>query len=483
MTAGGLKRVFESHPFLRNFSLLTVGNFGSRFLSMIINIIVARVLAPEHYGEYSLVLTYVSMFYFVASLGLSQLVTRSVARDQDNSDYFFRLSLWLRLLGFVIAAVAFGIYGVVMKVDFSTVALFAILGGVFLESLWDAQQNVAFGMQRMEWNTIIGISSTLLNLLVYLFMYFCLPRSFFTVASVLWVYLGIYIIKNAAYYFCMRRFGLLRLHDVDRPITLPVCRSFLIESFPFYIMYLLGLFTGQFPILFLEHNAGIEEVAYFNTANKLLLPITLFMNTAFSAFFPNQSILFAKDRQAFSRQTRRVLMLVCGIGVFLALCISLLKGEIVWLLYGEAYRSTADVLAYQSWYVVMYSIFCLNGSTLGAADAQLKLAVCSVIYALVSTPILYFSSRFGAHGLAMGFVVASIINLAYIIPVLKRTVGGSMTWGFSLGLLGVLFAAAALSIFVFGGLPLAWRLVLLVLLCASGLVFIKRKKIWTKLQS
>ncbi len=470
-----LKQKLESRPFLRNFSLLTVGNFGSRLISMVINIIVARVLAPEHYGEYSLVLTYISMFYFVASLGLSQLVTRSVARDQENSDYYFRLSLWLRLLGFVVAAVAFGIYGLVAKTDFSTVAIFSILGGVFLESLWDGQQNVAFGMQRMEWNTIIGIASTLLNLLVYLVMYFFLPRSWFTVESVLVVYLAIYVIKNAAYYWCMKRYGLLRLTDKEREITLPVCKSYLRNSMPFYVMYLLGLFTGQFPILFLEHNAGLEEVAFFNTANKLLLPITLFMTTAFSAFFPNQSILFAKDRNAFSDQTRKVLILVCGIGIFLALCVSLLKGEIVWLLYGEAYKNTADVLSYQTWYVVMYSIFCLNGNTLGAADAQKKLAVCSVVYAVVSTPILYYSSKYGADGLAVGFVIASIINLAYIMPVLKLTVGGSMSWGFSIGLIAVLFAAAALGIFAFGWMPLWLRIVLLALMCA--VVFVERKRI------
>ncbi|MBR5904990.1 MAG: oligosaccharide flippase family protein [Bacteroidales bacterium] len=448
---------------------------------MVTNIIVARVLAPEHYGEYSLVLTYISIFYFVASLGLNQLVTRSVARDQDNSEYYFRLSLILRLFGFLVAALAFGVYGYIAKVDLTVVAVFSILGGVFLESLWDGQQNVAFGMQRMEWNTIIGLASALLNLLIYVFMYSCLPRAWFTVESVLLIYIGVYVLKNIAYYICMRRYSLLRLEDCSRKITAPVCRSFLIESLPFYVMFLLALFTGQFPILFLENNAGIEEVAYFNTANKLLLPITLFMTTAFSAFFPNQSILFAKDKEAFSRQTRNVLGIVCGTGVFLALCISLFKGEIVWLLYGDAYRNTADVLSYQTWYTVMYGIFCLNGNTLGAADAQKKLAACSIIYAVVSTPILYYSSKYGADGLAIGFVVASIINLTYIMPVLKHTVGGSLTWGFSLGLLAFVFASAAVGIFVFGRIPLAWRIVLLVIMCAS--VFVERKRIWKELRS
>ncbi len=465
----------DSRPFLRNFSLLTVGNFGSRIISMVINIIVARFLAPERYGEYSLVLTYISMFYFVASLGLSQLVTRSVAREQDHSAFYFRLSLVLRGGGFIVSAVAFALYAFFTHQEFSSFVIFSILGGVFLESLWDAEQNVAFGMQRMEWNTVIGISATLLNLVIYLLM----PRSWFTVESVLAVYLGVYVLKTVAYYVCLKHFSLLRGDGGQKHISFQESQDYLKQAMPFYLMYLLSLFTGQFPILFLEHNTGVVEVAYFNTANKLLLPITLFMQTAFSAFFPNQSILFARDRAAFSMQTRKVLALVCGLGVYMAISASLFKGELVALLYGADYANTANVLAYQCWYTVLYGIFCLNGNTLGAADAQGKLAVCSVIYALVSTPILYFSSRRGAEGLAAGFVLASILNLLYIFPVLKKTVGGAMTWKFSGLLLAVVFASIAFSLFAIDALSLPWRIALFFALSMG--IFAGRKtfvKVW-----
>lgn len=466
----------EAHPFLRNFSLLTVGNFGSRFISMVTNIIVARFLAPERYGEYSLVLTYMSMFYFVASLGLNQLVTRSVARDKDNSDFYFRLSMLLRLLGFAVSILAFYGYALVTGKDFSTFIILSILGGVFLESIWEGQQNVAFGMQRMEWNTIVGIGSSFLILIVYL----CLPRTWFSVESVLAIYLAVYLLKNVAYYCCLKRFNLLRLSDSGKKITYPVCRDYLVESMPFYMMFLLGLFTGQFPILFLERNSSLEEVAFFNTANKLLLPITLFMSTAFSAFFPNQSILYANDKLAFSKQTKKVLVLVCGLGIYLALSITLFKSEIVRILYGEAYAATANVLAYQSWYVVMYGIFSLNANTLGAADAQRKLAICSIVYAIISTPILYFSSKFGADGLAIGFVVASVLNLTYIMPVLKNTVGGVLTWRFSVRLLLMLFFAVIISVLVFDVIPLLWRIVLFVFM--SSALFLERKRIIAQLR-
>ena len=72
-------------------------------------------------------------------------------------------------------------------------------------------------------------------------------------------------------------------------------------------------------------------------------------------------------------------------------------------------------------------------------------------------------------------MIASIINLAYIMPVLKLTVGGSMSWAFSIGLVAVLFAAAAIGIFAFGWMSLWLRLVLLALMCAAA--FVERKRI------
>ena len=411
---------------------------------MVINIIVARFLAPEKYGIYSLVLTYVGLFYFVASLGLSMLTTRSVSRDQDNSDHYFRLSMILRAFGFALSVVVFLVYAAVRGESFSTFTIFAILGGVFLESVWDCQQNVAFGMQRMEWNTIVGIAASLLNLLIYVLM----PRTLFTVNVVLGVYMGIYLLKNAVYYFCLKRNNLLRNDDTGKKISSQECISYVRDALPFYLMYLLGIFTGQLPVLFLNSNAGVEQVAYFNIANKLLLPISLFMTSAFSAFFPNQSKLFEEDRKAFSTQTKKVLVLVTGIGVALGICVTLFKGEVVYLLYGDDYACASNVMAYQCWYTVMYGVFCLNGNTLGAADAQKRLAICSVIYALISTPILYFLSKNGAEGLSLGYLLASILNLLYILPVLKITVSGDLTWKvvalIFFGLVG--FTAVSLSL-------------------------------------
>lgn len=413
-----------ANSFKKNFSILTMGELCARAIGMFTNIILARYLAPEGYGQYTLVLTYVAILYSLSCLGVNQLTIRYVARNQNNSSYYLKLSLLFRGVGFILSAVGFSLYTFFSKMNFDdSFIFFVILASVFLENIWMAFQNVAFGMQRMEWNSIINVLFAAINLCIYLI----LPSQLINVKVVLLVYVLVYICKDIAYFISLSKSNLLTAGNHSLSINRDICITFFKESMPFYVLMVFGLLTNQLPTIFLEHNSSIEEVAYFGTANKLLLPLTIFMNTALTALFPNQSQLFVQDRELFQRKTVSIITILTALGIFISFIISLFRWEIVNLLYGESYSNTANVMAYQCWYFVLFSLFSLNGVTLGAADEQKILAICSIVYGIISTPILYYASFKGAQGLSIGYIVASIVNLSYIMFVLRRVLNNQLT--------------------------------------------------------
>ena len=165
----------------------------------------------------------------------------------------------------------------------------------------------------------------------------------------------------------------------------------------------------------------------------------ILVNTIFSAYFPNQSQLYATDRKKFASQTKKILLLVAFFVSISAFGVSLFRYEIVNILYGQQYIGAVDVMAYQSWYMALYALFCLNGNTLGAADSQKKLAICSIVYAVLSAPILFYSSKFGAVGLSIGFIITSFINLLYIFPIMMKTINNSLSYCYSIKVLGLIF--------------------------------------------
>jgi O-antigen/teichoic acid export membrane protein len=463
---------FKKNTFLRNFSILSVGEVLSRSINMLTNIILARALAPEIYGKYALFMTYLIIFNTISSFGLQHIVIRTIARNQNNSKRYFILSLILRIKGFIISVIAFVFFSRYYNIGFNDFVVFSLLAGVFLNSFWDAFQNVAFGMERMEWTSIINVSMSLILLLTYLLI----PSSILSIEIVVGVFVISAFIKDVFYLLSLYKSNMVtgnyvfNLHDKTDMLTL------LKDSMPYYILAIFTLFSSQLPIIFLENNSGSEHVAFFNTANKLLLPLSLVLMTALNALFPNQSKLFVVDKDAFARKVKKILLLLGLFGIGGATIISLFRNELVFVLYGEEYVSTGDVMAYQAWYIVLYSIFCFIGSTFGAANKQKLVAVTSIVYALISMPILWYSSYYGSIGLARGYIVASIVNMTYCYYYLLKTIDFKISVFFSIKFFFVFLLAFVMVEFI----PNDFNIYLRVVILFAILSFVLIKFSWIK---
>lgn len=403
-----------------------IGSILGRAINMLTNIILARWLTPTGYGEYSLFLTYVVLFSAIASLGMQFITNKYVARNQNESRKYLYLSFFWRLIGYIFAFVSVLLFYEISLSGFKQAILYALLIGVFLDSLWSGLQSIAFGMQRMEWNSIIDVVISVITFLLYYGIQ-CYNSSLLTVENVIVIYLVLYLLKNIAYYFSLHYSHLITGYYKISNIKIKDLKIFFTEGFPFYILVIMALFTNQFPIIFLEKNSGIEEVAYFNTANKLLLPMTILLSTALTALFPNQAKLFSKDKKRYWEQCKKMLDYLIIIGCTISLFISIFRNGLVNLLYGDAYKNTGNVMAFQCWYFLMFSIVSFNGNILGASDRQKLLSAESVLYAITTTPILYYGSFFGAQGLSIAYAIACFINITYIFIILYNASNKSLS--------------------------------------------------------
>lgn len=457
-----IKEKYNNSRFIRSFLSLAIGEIGARCFNIFTNIILARYLAPERYGLYSYLLTYIAIFEAVASLGLRQLLIREIARHPESTKLYLSVSGFWRVVGVVLSLIIFIIFQYIIGETTSGVLFILLFVAIISDSIWDMFQNVALGLQRLKITSIINVVSAGMILLIYIF----LPREYINVENVLLILVLSYLLRDIVYYLCLNKNGFFT-GSYDFNIKNPLYKTVLKDSFPFYVLVLFGLFTNQFPIVFLKMNSGETAVAFFNTANKILLPMTLLFNTALAAFFPNQAILFQKDKVAFGCQIKKAITLIILMGTIVCFCISLFRTELVSILYGEAYRTAGNVIAYQCWYFVLFAIFSINGSVLGAANQQKKLSYLSIIYAIVSTPILYLFSYKGAEGVAIGYIVASIINLFIIYPNIIKVSVGQVKTGYSLLLFAALFIFMLLSLFIPQSLSIYIRLGILGLIICS----------------
>jgi O-antigen/teichoic acid export membrane protein len=443
MISSFLKK-FPEKSFVRNFSVLLSTNLLVSLIGMVTSIYIARVLSPLHYGEYSVILSIIGMFQVLASLGLSATVTREVARNQNNSKPIFKASVWAYSGGFFIASFFLLIY--VLFANEANLGLMIVLMilSLFSQSLWSLFENIAFGMQRMEYSGAINLILTSLLFVTYIII----PKAYISVALVLMVSVIAQLLKDVLYYYYCKKNKLLTGELYENISFKTNALQLVKDSLPFLVMGGFSMLSNQMPILFLNANSGAEQVAYFNTANKLLLPITLFITTAMTALFPNLSKLYLVDKETYKKKIKIALFAIALLGVIGAITVSLFSSEIVFFLYGKAYQNTGLVMVYQCWFIIAFAFFCFFGSIFSSADKQKLLSYLSIAYALVSVPILWVGSYFGAEYLSLAFIITAVINMSYHWYFMQKILPTPLSNAFTIKLFGLIILPFGFSFLI-----------------------------------
>lgn len=467
-----IKKLLEKFPkksFIRNFSVLLSTNLLVSLIGMITSIYIARILSPIHYGEYAVIISIIGMFQVLASLGLPSTVTRAIARNQHQSKPIFRASMWAYSGGFLIASFFLLIYVLFANAINSESLVVLMILSLLSQSLWNLFENVAFGMQRMEYSGFINLILTSLLFLVYLII----PSKYITVELVLMVSVIAQLVKDLLYFLFCKKSKLLTGETFVDSNFRTSWTQLIKDSFPFLIMGGFSMLSNQMPILFLNSNSGAEQVAYFNTANKLLLPVTLFITTAMNALFPNLSKLYLIDKVSYKEKIKTALFAIALLGVFGAITVSFFRFEIVTLLYGKAYLNAGLVLAYQCWFIIAFAFFCFFGSVFSSSDKQKLLSILSIVYAIVSVPILWIGSFYGAEYLSLAFIITAVINMSYHWYFMQKILPTPLSKIFTIKLFSLIVLPFGLSFLIPENLGLGIKSFIYICTIASLVLLVK----------
>jgi O-antigen/teichoic acid export membrane protein len=458
--------------FLRNFSLLTISNMMASGVNLLVNMYLARTVSIDLYGQYGVFISWSNILLVLSSLGLQQIVIRYIARNQQNSTYYFKFGLYARLGGYVLMSIVFLLF-LKLNSGFSLNIGLLLLIYVFLTSLWDGIQNVAFGMQRMEFTGYIRLFGNLLLFLIYIL----LPKKIITIELLFFGLMITQLINDLLYLYICKRQNLFTITKTQRAEGKIKLTELVKQSFPYYVLTVFSLFTLQFPVLFLESNSSLAEVAYFNASNKLTVPLALVFATAMTALFPNLAQIFHKDKKKFNQYVRKTLTFLVIGGAIGCFCISVFRQEIVWLIYGEQFKKTGIVLATQTWFILFSAIFSFFGNIFGASDKQNLLAKLSILYALVNAPILWFSSYYGAQYLSYGYIIGGVINLTYHFVFFQKCLPEKLSNKLSIGLGFFLVSAIVISLVIPETLKLIYKCGILLFIFSISIILLRKRNL------
>lgn len=392
--------------FVKNWSYLVVSDIITKFIGFFATILLARNLNPDGYGAYNVILAISAIFTVVANFGMTQVLTREIARNVNISGLiFFRASI-IRIFSIILSVLGIFIYFKIFENSYDEI--YIVLTCILTISItaWDLFESVAFGRQVMKYSAIINVIGSF----VWIITLFILPRELFTILNILIVFAFIDFFKAVAYYILIYRRGFLQKIDIEE---VPNSKKIIMMSLPYLWLWGLGIFSNQVPILFLSQNSGTEEVGYFSVGLRLILPLTIVTNTAMKALFPNLSRLYKEDIEKFRKNISDGLITTFFVGSIIAFILTVFSDYYIPFLFGQKYVNSIMPFNFLIWFMVLYSVDVLLGTSLSASDKQVTLSILGTIDFIISLPILYLGSMHGAYYLALAKFGIYVLFLFY----------------------------------------------------------------------
>ena len=315
----------------------------SGLLAVTVTAAVARHLGPAGFGVLSFALSLVLLFGTFWTLGLSGLVIRELVRDPDRESELLGTILGLRLLGGLVAVVAALGLTVALGTDAqTTLAVGILIVGVLTLYAFDG---IDFWLQAQvrSRSAVIARSAALM-------IASAINIGLIVVGAPLLAF-----IVAAALEYALAGVGLVLVYVRlgGRPATwtfsTDLTRRLLGASWPLILSGLANAINLRVDQLMLGTIKGDEAVGTYAAAARLS-EVWYFVPVAIAAsVFPAMVRTHAGDRAAFDGWMRRLYDLMVALALPIAIGVSVLSTQLIFLLYGDRYAESGPILAIHVW--------------------------------------------------------------------------------------------------------------------------------------
>jgi len=447
------------HKVFKNFSYLTLGTAISQILSLLAVLKITKILLPDEYGLYTFIFAQGALLLTIADLGVQTIIVRSIAREPEKTNDLVINGILLRTLALLLVSVLYLGYNYYL----GNLTVFE-LGLVFLFSLISCIgklfEIVYIGNQKM-------LPPSLINLIYSFFWFlfvFLLPISFVNIYNLIFVFLGINVLKNFTFYFALKHHKLLIGKVQNFWLS---SRNLVNESWPYFALTLVMLPYRKFSNNFLDINSTIEEVAFYNLSEKFIGPISMVLDIALISIFPNLSALWVSNIDKFRIVISEGFKYYMLLGILLSFLFTMFAYEILGFLFPPSYLPAVIVCQLQIWFLLLSSIDSMIGTILGATNNEKKILKLGIINSLFSTPIIYYGSQFGAFGLSVAYLGTFSVFQFYIWYIFKKSVAINikdkvLMWAIAISLFTI-------SYFLINDLGLIYKIIISIIIILFSL--------------
>lgn len=411
-------------------------------------ILIGRLLGPELYGQYNLVLVIPSLLLLVTDFGINTGITKFAAslrvngKSESVATIIRRGTLFRLLVGvamFIPSLIFAGYFAMLInRPDFGSYIQIALISLVF-QVIFATSTSAFVGLDKSEYTALAtnvqAIAKTVLQISFVLLG--------FSIAGALIGYVGGYVIASVlagAILF----FRLLKSEKSNQRESFgETLRVLTRYGAPLYVSILL---TGILPLyqqVILAFFTSDAAIGNLRAASNFVALLAVIPGSITTALLPTFSKVDSSTTEEVNTLFKRANKYTCVLIVPTTILIILFSRQIVDIIYGPIYNSAPLFLVISSLSYLLVAIGSLGLTSLfnGLGETRLTLQVTIIYFLLliILTPI--FASAYDVPGALVASLISNIGGASYAAYVARN----KLRVQFNLGPVARIYLAAGLS--------------------------------------
>lgn len=452
-----------SQTIVKNTFWLTFGEITGRILRTGVVIYAARVLGANGFGVFSYAMSLAAMFTIFSDIGLSAVLVREGTKNPETKEKYFATTFAIKL---VLIAISFAIVMIgaphFTKIPLSIILLLFVTLLTLFDSLRSFGASLFRSVERMELEAFSNIitQGVLLVVGILILVFYPSPENL-AITYAIGSAAGL-IFTVIALWPYFRKFWT----NFDKNLLKPILKA----AWPFGVAGLLGAIMLNTDTMLIGWFKKAVDVGYYSAAQK---PIYLLYTIPFfiaGGFFPALARLANKNNERFKTTLEKGLTFVFLLAIPFAVVTILTSGQIIHLLFGNAYLNSATILTLQLLAITLITNFPagLLVNAIFAYDRQKDLILFWTVGAVGNAILdLLLIPKFGIVGSALATVIVQIISISLIwwrmkkinnfsiLPHLKKIIPATLIMGFFVLFFKSLNWPVIINVVVSGGIYLA----------------------------
>ena len=400
---------------------LISGTAVSTVIMAIASIVIARLLGPELYGQYTLALVVPSLLFLFTDLGINQGIikfTASLRAEGETSrlarivKYGMLLKVSVGVAIFIINYTLAGWFAVafLQRPDLIFYIQIASISVVF-QVIFTTATSAFVGFDKAEYSAITSNIQALAKAIISI----ALVLVGFSVAGALLGHVAGYVVAAGAG-GVMLSFLVHEKQNIENNHSLvDDLKNLMLYGAPLFISLVLTGFIPLYQNIILAMFTTDSDIGNYKAATNFATLITILAIPISTALLPAFSKIDSSAKNTIKRFFRLANKYTTIVILPVAALIIIFSNDIVQIIYGSTYRTAPLFLMMYSLlyllvglgYLTLVSFY--NG--LGETKATLKMSLITVLLVAVSSPLL--TMNYGVPGLIIAFLVASGAGNAY----------------------------------------------------------------------